>query len=300
VFQRRPEYRFSDETYNYVLSRGPKETTFTVTRAASQGKADAVTAVVGWAFGDNSQTYILKRGDKLFDSRLSYFENLAGLDITPGHAPAAPAEAEQALGNPLSEIAARRCFGCHTTGSTVAGNFDPGHAVLGVTCEACHGPGAAHVLAMDAHQYDAASSTTLNPKKLAPIDSVDFCGACHRTRVDVVLDLPPHIGLTGVRFQPSRLERSLCWGSSGDPRITCIACHDPHKPLVTDTSSYDKNCLKCHAAQASTAANMAPACTVGSKDCVSCHMPKYEIPWAHEVFTDHFIRVVRENEPFPE
>jgi hypothetical protein len=29
-------------------------------------------------------------------------------------------------------------------------------------------------------------------------------------------------------------------------------------------------------------------------------MPKYEIPWVHGVFTDHFIRIVHPDAPFPE
>jgi hypothetical protein len=41
-----------------------------------------------------------------------------------------------------------RCFLCHTTGSTIAGRFHPKQMKLGVTCEACHGPGQKHVDAM--------------------------------------------------------------------------------------------------------------------------------------------------------
>jgi len=45
---------------------------------------------------------------------------------------------------------------------------------------------------------------------------------------------------------------------------------------------------------------MAPACPTGTKDCASCHMPKYEIPWVHATYTDHFIRIVREGARFRE
>jgi hypothetical protein len=38
---------------------------------------------------------------------------------------------------------------------------------------------------------------------------------------------------------------------------------------------------------------------VATKDCVSCHMPKLGPPAAHFKFTDHFIRVVRQNETYP-
>jgi hypothetical protein len=115
--------------------------------------------------------------------------------------------------------------------------------------------------------------------------------------------LAPPVGIANVRAQPYRLEKSRCWGKNGDARITCVACHDPHQKLVRDTSAYDKNCLSCHLATAST--KPAPdhpgsACKVGTKDCASCHMPKYELADFHYKFTDHDIRVVRANAPFPE
>ena len=34
-------------------------------------------------------------------------------------------------------------------------------------------------------------------------------------------------------------------------------------------------------------------CKVASENCVTCHMPKYEVPEMHFAFTDHLIRVVR-------
>ena len=163
--------------------------------------------------------------------------------------------------------------------------------MLGVTCEACHGPGLQHVAAMQTNPDQSAAGTMLNPERLSPIDSVDFCGACHRTPVDVALFMPRHMGISSIRLQPYRLERSLCWGAGGDSRLTCMACHDPHKPLVTDSTAYDAKCLKCHAGPENPpSASLRPGCKVATKDCVSCHMPKLEIPNVHATFTDHFIR----------
>ncbi|HMH08786.1 MAG TPA: multiheme c-type cytochrome [Terriglobales bacterium] len=289
---------FSDETYNYVLLTGPTET-----RLSIKDKTNTASGTVGWVFGagEVAQTYILKRNDSYWESRLSYYPSLAGLDITPGHKADAPNTIAQALGDPVDDETIRRCFGCHSTASTVSGNFDPEHAMLGVTCEACHGPGLQHVTAMETAPDPGATGTMLNPRRLSPVDSVDFCGACHRTPVDVAVFMPRHMGISSIRFQPYRLERSLCWGAGGDSRITCMACHDPHKPLVRDSAAYDAKCLKCHSQLGSQpAAQLAPACTVGTKDCTSCHMPKYEIRWVHGTFTDHFIRVVRPDSGFRE
>ena len=292
------ELKFFDEAYSYVISRAKEAVTFSV-----KSKSDSISANLGWAFGvsNSSQTYILKQGNIFWESRLSYYHSLAALDITFGHNAAAPATISRALGNPVEVETIRRCFGCHSTASTVSGKFDPEHAILGVTCEACHGPGLRHVTAMQASPDQHATGTMLNPRRLAPVDSVDFCGACHRTRVDVAIEMPRHMGISAARLQPYRLERSLCWGNGGDPRITCIACHDPHKPLVRETASYDANCLKCHAESGHQPnAVMGPACPTGKQDCVSCHMPKYEIPWVHATYTDHFIRVVRPGSDFRE
>jgi formate-dependent nitrite reductase cytochrome c552 subunit len=38
---------------------------------------------------------------------------------------------------------------------------------------------------------------------------------------------------------------------------------------------------------------------VSKNNCVSCHMPKIELPGAHYKFSDHRIRIVKPNEPYP-
>jgi hypothetical protein len=136
------------------------------------------------------------------------------------------------------------------------------------------------------------------------VDSVDFCGACHRTVWDVALTNTR--GVANVRFQPYRLEKSRCWGK-GDARLTCIACHDPHQPLMRDPAAYDGRCLRCHLSNATGQPAVAAgqdlpgkACPVATTKCVSCHMAKYEIPGSHAQFTDHWIRVVKADAPYPD
>jgi formate-dependent nitrite reductase cytochrome c552 subunit len=43
----------------------------------------------------------------------------------------------------------------------------------------------------------------------------------------------------------------------------------------------------------------ASACPVSTKKCVTCHMPKVELPGMHASFTDHWIRIAKPNEPAP-
>ena len=103
------------------------------------------------------------------------------------------------------------------------------------------------------------------------------------------------VGIATVRFQPYRLEKSRCWGK-GDARIACLACHDPHQPLARDPGSYDDRCLRCHLATTGSKAafdHPAAACPRGTKNCVTCHMPRYEVPGTHTQFTDHRIAIAR-------
>ena len=41
-------------------------------------------------------------------------------------------------------------------------------------------------------------------------------------------------------------------------------------------------------------------CRVATKDCVTCHMPRLDLPGSHKKFTDHMIRIVKANEPYPD
>jgi hypothetical protein len=72
---------------------------------------------------------------------------------------------------------------------------------------------------------------------------------------------------------------------------------------VRDDSSYDAKCLTCHASSAhagSVAARaVAPSCPVATAKCVSCHMPKVNLPGGHMAFTDHQIRVVKPGDQYP-
>ncbi len=269
---------------------------------ATSGK-QTVVGDVRWIFGAgvHGQTYILENKNSLYESQVSTFGGLHGMDLTPGHSPIEAGDIKNALGERLSETTARLCFGCHTTRSSTNSRFDVTRAIPGVHCEACHGPGLGHVKAIKAGEVDEGLKEIMNPVHLTPVDSVDFCGACHRTGMDVV-EAEGAYGPVNVRFQPYRLEKSRCWGTTGDDRLTCIACHNPHKPLVQNDSSYDARCLGCHSpqpAESHGANQIRTICPKATANCTSCHMPKYDVPGMHAKFTDHFIRVVRAGESYP-
>lgn len=254
-----------------------------------------------FAFGKGivGQTYIYRVSDRFYESRLSYFVSLKALDITTGHSHSVPPDLERSMGRLLAPNEAQKCFGCHTTAATLNGHFDPSRSWAGVTCEGCHGPGLNHVTAMKAGRIEDGRKAVLNPSKLDPGKSVDFCGACHRTSADVIE--MGVIGVATVRFQPFRLEESRCWLRTEKP-LTCVTCHDPHQPLVHDIDSYDHVCLDCHTSREtgnSKHDRRIVWCRVSDKHCVNCHMPKVEVPDMHYSFTDHRIRIVRDGAGYP-
>ena len=201
----------------------------------------------------------------------------------------------------MKEADAQRCFSCHTTLSTDADHFEPMSAIPGVTCEACHGPGAKHVQAARSGAGTGSTSDIMDPDRLTPVAAVDFCGACHRTWADVAFSGASQHGVEVVRFQPYRLEKSRCWGKNGDARLTCTSCHDPHAPLQRDSSVYDMRCLACHVRRNEVVSPTKPgaACPRAVDHCTTCHMPKITVPGMHGDFTDHFIRIAERNEAFP-
>ena len=218
--------------YHYELSTSPQAVNFSVTDGAQ-----SLSAPIAWAFGlgHKGQTYIYERDGGFYESHLSFYKSLQALDLTTGHDAANPDDLKSAMGRWLDADEARRCFGCHTTASNVAGHFDTSHLTPGVQCESCHGPGANHVAAMKAGKIEAGRAAIFNPKKLDAVASVDFCGACHRTWADVILGEQKLRSVMNVRFQPYRLEDSKCWrNSQGDPRLACVACHNPHEQLNQD------------------------------------------------------------------
>lgn len=289
--------------YRFIPSGTPPGYSLEVT---SEGHSISNPVIWTMGLGVHGQTYVLDHGGEMYESQASSFSFIHGLGLTPGHKPAEEGSLENALGIPLKGGEAVRCFACHTTASSANSRLDTAGAVPGVHCEACHGPGLDHVNAMKAGQSGAVRPAILNPVFLSPTSSIDFCGACHRTTMDVVLK-EPEPGAYTIRFQPYRLEESRCWKATKDARLACTECHDPHAPLVRDAHFYDQKCLSCHSpgkaashgASAGVRAATPKVCPRASANCTNCHMPRSDVPEMHSTFVDHFIRIVRPGAPVP-
>ncbi|MCP4231196.1 MAG: hypothetical protein GY771_13745, partial [bacterium] len=150
------------------------------------------------------------------------------------------------------------CLVCHTTGwdeTTNNGGADEPENydnLLGIQCEACHGPGSLHV----AGGGDKAE-ITINI-------GADLCGSCHNGEHHPTYD----------EWQESGHEDALVdlldSGHAGD---YCLICHSGDyyydRTLTVDTAQYGLTCVACHKAHGSVNDHQL---LLPSEDiCIVCH-----------------------------
>jgi len=297
TLQANPKLTVRKGAYTYTVETKGATSTYSVTDGSR-----TITLPIRWSFGEGSQTWVFEREGNWYEGLVSYYPALKALDTTIGDGALTPQNLEEAMGRKLLPTEIKDCFGCHSTGAVRKDEFNPAALQPGVTCEHCHQGASAHLLDAVQGQFDSA------PPRLSKLSSEDisnFCGQCHRTWEAVVRN--HWRGLIDVRFQPYRLANSKCFDGT-DPRISCLACHDPHQQLVRQDSTYDSKCLACHGSSAigpsssspaSVATSVPKSCPVSKSECVSCHMPRIALPGGHVSFTDHEIRVVRTGDAYP-
>lgn len=223
-----------------------------------------------------------------------------------------------------------RCAVCHQT--DFRKNYDPStHAYrsawseLTVGCEACHGPGSAHVAwAQKRSDFDPADFVDVDKTGLLrpeakgrqAIES-DMCGACHSRREAMGADSTLPTAAFGDHYNLMTLGDGLYF-TDGQQRdevyvlgsflqskmhakgVTCTNCHDPHSGgLVAEGNAV---CTQCHNEVGRTEfPSLKPASydspehhhhAAGSKgaECVSCHMPERNY-MVVDNRRDHFFRV---------
>ncbi|MGH9834852.1 MAG: multiheme c-type cytochrome, partial [Blastocatellia bacterium] len=296
VLTTHPMLTFRKGNYSYEITRKGNQSFYSV----SDGR-ETISLPILFAMGQGKagQTYILQHEGAYYESLVSFYAEIKGLDFTIGAPRTTPESLRGAIGRRLSLSETRNCFACHSTGAVKGNQLHLDNFAHGVRCEACHGPGGEHIAAGRAGEPSA--KLIFNPARLSGDElTQDFCASCHRGNEE--FSLLKSLEINNVRFQPYRIFHSKCY--SDDRRISCTACHDPHEPLKVDAAYYDAKCLKCHQSSGKVASgkvasgkvasgkasggNAAQAavsdkpsekgCRVGTKDCASCHMPKVEPP----------------------
>lgn len=288
-----PSLSFRDGVFNFSIVREGQQSFFRV----SDG-SDSIREPILFSFGQGraGQTYVLRHKGEYYESRVSFYLDISGLDLTIGYHGTRPRTLTEAIGRRLPPDEVTQCFGCHSTNAVTLSSLHLEKLVPGVTCESCHGPGESHIAAGRAGR--ANRHLIFNPGGLSGDEiSQEFCGACHRG-AEEVMTRSAEEGMFNVRFQPYRLFGSSCY--SDDRRISCIGCHSPHEQLNQNPTNYDTACRACHQPARAGSTTRLPLCRVGNRNCATCHMPKVALPGAHFRFTDHRIRIVRPGEPYPQ
>jgi len=203
------------------------------------------------------------------------------------------------------------CVFCHNTGpeprlvnetSSVArgeGAYETKTAELGIACEACHGPGAAHAAAMrdpiarrEAEQ-GGAHPQLVDASRLPPDRSVAVCAQCHGQRLPEPIDRAEEWIRTGPTYRPGddladhvKLVRAdtvppagddpalfsrRFWGD-GTPRLTAYEAQG-----ITASPCHiagGVRCTDCHAMHAGDPAGQLKPGHEGDRACAACHEPQ--------------------------
>ncbi len=273
--QRPPRFRFTLRDFRVQLADGETE----------------MEIPLEWAFGSGTHgvTFVSRLADDSYlEHGFSYYSDTGSFDLTPGHRSLPVRTLSEAAGQTFrlrgAGFTIRSCFQCHSTGPvSVSERSQIQIPEAGVRCEACHGPGGAHVQARS-------RQSIRNPRSMSSDDLNRFCGQCHRA---------PEEGLAAndftnpwnVRHQPPYLEQSKCFRASAGA-LSCLTCHAPHEPLRrNDPDHYNEKCAACH----TRGQRRPPAkvCLAAARpDCAGCHMPLVAAD-PHLKFRNHWIGVYR-------
>ncbi len=221
-------------------------------------------------------------GGQLRELRLSFSRARDGWIPTPGSE-----EDEDPLGDLDHPEASADCIGCHATAAAwdAEGRFDPHRAVLGVSCERCHGSGLEHV---EASSDGGVPGPIFHPGRLSRRGQVAFCGQCHRQPTDfeprAILARDPGL----ARHAGASLMMSACFRQSpAAATIACSDCHDPHRAEAAGPDRTRSVCAQCHE---NPAALHSRTRVSEVSDCAGCHLPTESEAFHGSSFTDHWIR----------
>lgn len=281
-----PKLTYTIGSYTYTVETQHGQSQYIV----SDGTR-SISLPILWSMGAQAQTWVIQNDGRMYESLVSYYPTLNGLFTTVGDEHMDPKTLEEAIGRPLTQEDVTTCFGCHSTNAVQDHKLNLATLKPGLTCEHCH-TGSMEHLNSAMH-----GTKRVDPPSLSDLSTDDissFCGGCHRSWELVVR--AGWKGTSNVRFQPYRLANSKCYNGN-DPRISCIACHDPHQKVETSVAYYDSKCLACHTTPRQANAKV---CPVSKINCTTCHMPKTPFPGGHFIFTDHQIRIVKPGEPYPD
>jgi tetratricopeptide (TPR) repeat protein len=224
------------------------------------------------------------------------------------------------------------CADCHSTYvhknyDAAANTFHTTFNEISVSCEACHGPGSAHIDWARTKPADTTEGLTVALKERADVrwtvdpatgnavrssprvrdTEIEVCAQCHSRRSQIADGY--HAGLPLLDFyRPALLSPGLyfadgqqrdevyIWGSFLQSRmyhagVTCSDCHEPHTQKLR--AEGNTLCATCHLSTKYDApAHHHHAGAGPGTHCVDCHMPERAY-MVIDLRRDHSIRIPR-------
>lgn len=223
------------------------------------------------------------------EHRVTWYQSDGQMRLTPGHETLEAAQESEMFGRIVHRDLVGKCVACHATTSAI-GEQEIVDLIPNVGCESCHGPGRAHIAAMENGDEDLQIRFAAGTWQ--PHEEIAVCAECHRSVDDIPDDVITTEEKRIIRFQSVGLVKSECYTASGRA-FSCVTCHSPHQPVRRDDPAhYEAVCLNCHGSASDDADDTSVVmCPVSpAENCLTCHMPSVEIiPGIH--FADHWIRV---------
>ena len=229
------------------------------------------------------QTYLYWRNDLLCQLPASYANSADEWAYSPGYPEGRPY---------FDRVIRPDCLDCH---ATVFESILPDKvvktdkAILGVTCESCHGPGEAHVRHHQTYPNMIEAVHMADIGELSRAQRVEACGYCHSGIKPGSRKRPAFSFRPGDRLidffelkaddvqatpevhgnQMGLLQQSRCFKES--PKLVCTTCHDPHQRQRGRLGDFAARCISCHADIEEHVA-LRPGKDLVA-DCIDCHMP---------------------------
>lgn len=229
------------------------------------------------------QTYLYWRDDLLCQLPASYAKSADEWAYSPGFPEGRPY---------FDRVIEPGCMDCHATVfETVLPDkiVKTDKAILGVTCESCHGPGEAHVRHHQRYPESSAAVHMAAFSSLSREQRVEACGYCHSGIKPDTHKRPAFSFRPGDRLddyferkrddfqatpevhgnQMGLLQQSRCYQESQE--LVCTSCHDPHARQRGRLADFAARCIACHT-DLDKHAEVRPGADLVA-DCVDCHMP---------------------------
>ena len=277
--------------------------------------------------GNHAQTFLHRNTDgRLFEMPVSWYSKAGGRErgkgsgywaMSPGYDKSAHQDFRRLINGD--------CLSCHN-GYPRAPVTDDGNGPVftgalpeGIDCQRCHGPGQAHIDAIQSENLEAGRQAIVNPGRFDRERQLEACMQCHLESTSgplpfrirryerepfsyvpgkplgdyfIHFDHAPGTGredkfeIAGAAY---RLRKSACFQRS---EMTCLTCHDPHDiPRgAAAVQRYVAICQSCHKGIHRSGLARWPNVGPGAT-CLDCHMPKRRTEDAvHVVMTDHYIQ----------